>query len=128
MSAVPSQAESRPTTPHQQQPDQAEGANRVGARPQPQLRIPTDNANIFIEVLQSLQHSQQQMMAEIRQLKTDKTKEKRSQHDPEHAANKEETPAGGVPQNAKERFITIAEVATLLEQERARAPKERFYA
>ena len=128
MSAVPSQAESRPTTPHQQQPDQAEGANRVGARPQPQPRIPTDNANIFIEVLQSLQHSQQQMMEEIRQLKTDKTKEKRSQHDPEHAANKEETPAGGVPQNAKERFITIAEVATLLEQERARAPKERFYA
>ena len=128
MSAVPSQAESRPTTPHQQQPDQAEGANRVGARPQPQPRIPTDNANIFIEVLQSLQHSQQQMMEEIRQLKTDKTKEKRSPHDPEHAANKEETPAGGVPQNAKERFITIAEVATLLEQERARAPKERFYA
>ena len=100
----------------------------MGARPQPQPRIPTDNANIFIEVLQSLQHSQQQMMEEIRQLKTDKTKEKRSQHDPEHAANKEETPAGGVPQNAKERFITIAEVATLLEQERARAPKERFYA
>ena len=128
MSAVPSQAESRPTTPHQQQPDQAEGANRVGARPQPQPRIPTDNANIFIEVLQSLQHSQQQMMEEIRQLKADKTKEKRSQHDPEHATNKEETPAGGVPQNAKERFITIAEVATLLEQERARAPKERFYA
>ena len=126
MSAMPSQAESRPTTPHQQQPDQAEGANRVGARPQPQPRIPTDNANIFIEVLQSLQHSQQQMMEEIRQLKTDKTKEKRSQHDPEHAANKEETPAEGVPQNAKERFITIAEVATLLEQERARASKNRF--
>ena len=43
-------------------------------------------------------------------------------------ADKEETPAGGVPQNAKQRFITMAEVAALLEQERVRAPKERFYA
>ena len=68
------------------------------------------------------------MMEEIRQLKTNKTKEKGSQHNPKHAADKEETPAGGVPQNAEQRFITMAEVATLLEQERARAPKERFYA
>ena len=37
------------------------------------------------------------MMEEIRQLKTDKTKEKGSQHDPEHAVDKEETPTGGVP-------------------------------
>ena len=78
MSVVLSQAESRPTTPHQQQPNQAEGDNGVGVGPQPQLRISTDNANIFIKVLQSLQHSQQQMMEEIRQLKTDKTKEKGS--------------------------------------------------
>ena len=68
------------------------------------------------------------MMEEICQLKTNKTKEKGSQHDPEHATNKEETPIGGVPQNAEQRFITIAKVVTLLEQERARAPKERFYA
>ena len=27
-----------------------------------------------------------------------------------------------------QRFITMAEVAALLEQEKARAPKERFYA
>ena len=100
----------------------------MGAGPQPQPIIPTNNANIFIEVLQSLQHSQQQMMEEIRQLKTEKTKEKGSQHDPEHAADKKETPAGGVPQNTEQRFITMAEVAALLEQERARAPKERFYA
>ena len=40
----------------------------------------------------------------------------------------EKTPAGGVPQNAEQRFITMAEVAALLEQGRARAPKERFYA
>ena len=33
MSVVPSQAESRPTTPHQQQPNQAEGANRMGVGP-----------------------------------------------------------------------------------------------
>ena len=68
------------------------------------------------------------MMEEIRQLKTDKTKEKGSQHNSKHAADKEETPAGGVPQNAEQRFITMAEVAAFLEQERARAPKERFYA
>ena len=66
-------------------------------------------------------------MEEIRQLKTDKTKEKGSQHDPEHTADKEETPAGGVSSNADQHFITMAEVAALLEQERARAPKERFY-
>ena len=65
------------------------------------------------------------MMEEIYQLKIERTKEKGSQHDPEHAV--EETPAGGVPQNAEQCFITMAEVAALLEQERARAPKERFY-
>ena len=68
------------------------------------------------------------MMEEIRQLKMDRTKEKGSQHDPEHAADKEKTPAEGVPQNAEQRFITMVEVAALLEQERARTPKERFYA
>ena len=61
-------------------------------------------------------------------MKADKTKEKGSQHDPEHAADKEETLAGGGPQNAEQRFITMAEVATLLEQEKAKTPKKRFYA
>ena len=65
-------------------------------------------------------------MEEIRQLKTDRTKEKGSHHDPEHAI--EETPAGGVPQNAEQCFITMAKVAAFLQQERVRAPKERFYA
>ena len=128
MSVVPSQAESKPTMPHQQQPNQMECANRTGADPQPQPRIPTDNVNTFIEVLQSLQYSQQQMIEEIHQLKADKTKEKGSQHDPEHAADREEALAGGVPRNAEQRFITMAKVAALLEQERARTPKERFYA
>ena len=76
MSVVPSQVESRPTMPHQQQLNQTEGANRTGTDPQPQTRVPADNVNTFIEVLQSLQHLQQQMMEEIRQLKTDKTKKK----------------------------------------------------
>ena len=67
-------------------------------------------------------------MEEICLLKTDRTKEKGSQHDLEHAADKEEIPAEGVPQNTKQRFITMAEVATLLIQERARTPNERFYA
>ena len=40
-------------------------------------------------------------MEEIHQLKADKTKEKGSQHDSGHAADKEETLAGGVPRNAK---------------------------
>ena len=69
----------------------------MGVGPQPHPRIPTDNANTFIEVLQALQHSQQQMMEEIHQLKMDRTMEKGSQHDLEHVADKEETPAGGVP-------------------------------
>ena len=62
----------------------------MGVEPQPPPRIPTDNANVFIEVLQSLQHSQQQMMEEICQLETDKTKEKGSLHDLEHVADKED--------------------------------------
>ena len=66
----------------------------MGAEPQPQPKAPTDNANTFIEVLQALLHSQQQMMEEIHQLKIERMKEKGSQHDPEHAV--EETPAGGV--------------------------------
>ena len=68
------------------------------------------------------------MIEEICQLKANKTKEKGSQHDPEHATDKEETLVGGVPRNAEQRFITMAEVAALLEQERARTPKDRFYA
>ena len=64
--------------PHQQQPNQTEGANRTGVDPQLQPRAPTDNVTTFIEVLQSLQYSQQQMMEEICQLKADKTKEKGS--------------------------------------------------
>ena len=56
MTVMPSQAESRPIMPHQQQPNQVKGINRVGAEPQPQPRIPTNNANIFFEVLQLLQH------------------------------------------------------------------------
>ena len=68
------------------------------------------------------------MMEEIHQLKADKIKEKGSQHNPEHAVDKEETPIGGVTQNTEQRFIIMAEIATLLEQEGAKAPKERFYA
>ena len=68
------------------------------------------------------------MMEEIRQLKVDKTKEKGSQHDPDYATDGGETLAEGVPRNAGQRFITMAEVAALLEQERARTPNERFYA
>ena len=64
------------------------------------------------------------MMEEIHQLKTDKTKEKGSRYDSEHTADKEETLAGGVPQNAEQLFITMAKVIAPLEQERARAPKE----
>ena len=51
MSAVPSQAESKPTTPHQEQLNQTEGANRTEADPQPQTRVPVDNVNTFVEVL-----------------------------------------------------------------------------
>ena len=57
MSAVPLQVESRPTIPQLQLPNQVEGVIKIGAEPQPQSRIPADNANTFIEVLQALQHS-----------------------------------------------------------------------
>ena len=44
-------------------------------------------------------------------MKADKTREKGSQHDLKHAADREKTG----PQNVEQRFITMAEVATLLE-------------
>ena len=44
-----------------------------------------------------MQYSQQQLKEEIYQMKVDKTKEKGSQHDPEHAANKEENLIKGGP-------------------------------
>ena len=49
MSTMPSQAESRPATPHQ--PNQVKGVNGVKAGPHQQQRIPADNTNFFIEVL-----------------------------------------------------------------------------
>ena len=63
------------------------------------------------------------MMEEIRQMWANKAKEKGSQHDPEHAADKEETPVEGASQNTKQRIINMAKVAVLLKQERAKAPK-----
>ena len=62
--------------PHQHQHNQAEGVNGVRAEPQQQQRVPTDNDNVFIEVLQSLQHSQQQMMEEIYQMKVERRRKK----------------------------------------------------
>ena len=56
ISTLPLQAESRPATPHQ--PNQAKGVNGAGAGPQQQQRIPADNTNFFIKVLQSMQYSQ----------------------------------------------------------------------
>ena len=61
-------------------------------------------------------------------MKVDKTKKKGNHHDPEHAVDKEETPVGGGSYNAEQRFITMAKVAALLEQESVKVPKERFYA
>ena len=65
-------------------------------------------------------------MEEIRQIKADKTIEKGSQHDLEHVADNEETPVGGGPQNPKQRWITMAEVAAFLEQERAKRLRRDF--
>ena len=42
-------------------------------------------------------------------------------------AEKEETPVGGGSQNTENHFVMMANVATLLEQEKAKAPKEIFY-
>ena len=53
----------------------------------------------------------------------DITKEKGSKHDLKHVADKEETLARGVPQNVEQRFITMAEVEALLEQEEPEHPR-----
>ena len=90
MNDVSSQVESRLATPHQ--PNQVEGATSAGAGPQQQERNLGDNANLFIKMMQSMQHSQQQLVEEIHQLKADKTKEKGSQHDPNNVAATKETP------------------------------------
>lgn len=41
--------------------------------------------------------------------------------------DKEKTPMDGGPQNSEQRFVMMANVAALLEQEKAKATKERFY-
>ena len=38
--------------------------------------------------------------------------------------DKEKTPVGGGPQNSKQRFIKMVDVAALLEQEKAKARKD----
>ena len=57
-----------------------------------------------------MQHTEQQLVEEIRQLKAEKTKEKGSQHDLENVADKEEKLIGRCLQNAKPQFVTIADV------------------
>lgn len=61
------------------------------------------------------------------QPKADKTKEKGSQHNLKNVADKKETPKGGGRQNAEKLFVTMADVVALLEQEKAKMPKERFH-
>ena len=56
-----------------------------------------------------------------------KAKEKGSQHDPEHVTDKEVNPMGSGLQNMEKRFFTMVDVEALLKQEKAKAPKERFY-
>ena len=68
---MPLQLKSWLATPFQA--NQVEGANGAGAEPQLQQRNPANNTNFFIEVLQSMQHSQRQLIEEMSQLKADKT-------------------------------------------------------
>lgn len=49
--------------------------------------------------------------------------EKENQHDPENTADKEENPTGGGPQNAEQRFITMAKVVALWSWKGPRRPK-----
>ena len=74
-----------------------------------------------------MQHTQQQPGQEIHQLKANWTKEKGSQHNPENVAEKEETPEGGCAWNAEPRYVTMADVAALPEQEKAKMPKEKLF-
>ena len=58
-------------------------------------------------MMQSTQHTQQQLIQEIHQLKVDKTKEKGSQHNLENVIDKKETSEGGCLQNAEPWFVTM---------------------
>ena len=54
MSVIPSQAESRPASPHH--PNQGEGAIDVGGGPQQYQRKPRDKVSRFIEMMQLMDH------------------------------------------------------------------------
>ena len=54
MSVIPSQAESRPASPHH--PNQGEGAINVGGGPQQYQRKPRDKVSRFIEMMQLMHH------------------------------------------------------------------------
>ena len=125
MSVMPSQAESRPASPNH--PNQGEGAIDVGGGPQQYQRKPRDKVSRFIEMMQLMHHIQQQLIEEICQLKADKTKEKSSQHNPKNVTDKKETSKGECPQNTEPWFVTMADVAVMLEKEKAKMPKERLF-
>ena len=80
ISVVSSQAKSRPANPHR--PNQGEAVIGAVGGPQQYQRKLGDNVNLFIEMMQLMHHTQQQLIEEICQLKANKTKEKGSQHIP----------------------------------------------
>ena len=78
-------------------------------------------------MMQLIHHIQQQLIEEICQLKADKSKEKGSQHNPKDVTDKKETSKGRCPQNTEPWFVTMADVAVMLEQEKAKMSKERLF-
>ena len=56
-----------------------------------------------------------------------RTKEKGSQHNPKNVADKEKTLEGDYSQNIEPQYVTKADITALLEQKKAKMPKEKLF-
>ena len=105
---------------------QAESQNNEQEQNQPKQIAPNGEArqiNLLLELIQGLQQTQREMAETVRQLK-EKSFEAKNDHQggENHHENPHQEPSSH--NNKEEPFLTMADVADLLQQEREKIPKE----
>uniref|UniRef100_A0A2N9FZY4 Uncharacterized protein n=1 Tax=Fagus sylvatica TaxID=28930 RepID=A0A2N9FZY4_FAGSY len=105
---------------------QAESQNNEQEQHQPEQSIPDVEAwqtNLLLELIQGLQQTQGELAETVRQLKEKSSKAQNDHQDGEnHHENLHQEPSSH--NNKEEPFITLSEVADLLQQEREKILKE----
>uniref|UniRef100_A0A2N9HTC2 Reverse transcriptase domain-containing protein n=1 Tax=Fagus sylvatica TaxID=28930 RepID=A0A2N9HTC2_FAGSY len=105
---------------------QAQSQNNEQEQHQPEQSIPNAEArqtNLLLELIQGLQQTQGELAEAVRQLKEKSSEAKNDRHDDENQhENPHQEPISH--NNKEEPFITLSEVADLLQQEREKILKE----